>query len=97
MMNEVKIKNWPQSVSKTLQYRLGEKPLHEYLLHNGKEYGNETAYIFYGNNITWEQLSEDTKRFTHFLQTQGVEKGKIVRNILFLIMRLKCLVRLSCR
>ncbi|MFA8440069.1 AMP-binding protein [Pueribacillus sp. YX66] len=75
MINAVKLKSWPQSISKTLQYRLGEKPLHDYLIHNGENYSNETAYIFYGHDITWGQLSNDTRRFARFLQAQGVVKG----------------------
>lgn len=75
MLNEVKYKSWPSGTPKTLQYRLGEKPLHEYLLQNGKDEHDKTAYVFYGNDITWGQLSEDTRRMASFLQSQGVKKG----------------------
>lgn len=75
MLQDVLHKSWPKDVKSKLQYRLGEKPLHEYLLDNGKQAPDETAYIFYGNQITWGQLSEDTRRFAQFLQRQGVTKG----------------------
>ena len=75
MLQDVLHKSWPKDVKSKLQYRLGEKPLHEYLLDNGKQAPDETAYIFYGNQITWGQLSEDTRQFAQFLQRQGVTKG----------------------
>ncbi len=75
MNKEVLLKSWPKSVSQTLQYRLGDRPLHEYLLENGKNAANKTAYVFYGNEITWGQLSEEARRFARFLQKQGITKG----------------------
>ncbi len=75
MLNEIKHKSWPSASPKTLHYRLGEQPLHEYLLQNGKDEYDKTAYVFYGNNITWGQLSDDTRRMASFLQSQGVKKG----------------------
>ena len=52
-MERIWMKNWPKGVSTTLQYRLGEKPLHEYVQANAAEFPQKPAYIFYGREITW--------------------------------------------
>ncbi len=63
---------------KTLNYRQGKKPLHEYLMQNAIERPDQTAYIYYGNPITWEELNNKTKQFAQFLKHQGVTKGSRV-------------------
>ncbi|QQK80484.1 AMP-binding protein [Salicibibacter cibi] len=68
-------KSWPQGVPETLSYRLGEKALHEYLIQNAIDHPNKTAYNFYGNEISWEQLVAQTRRLAHFLQNKGITKG----------------------
>ncbi|WP_269412484.1 class I adenylate-forming enzyme family protein [Lentibacillus daqui] len=62
----------------TLHYRLGEKPLHEYLIQNAIEQPKQTAYVFYGNSITWEQLSDKTQRLAQFLANRGIKKSSRV-------------------
>lgn len=71
-------KSWPESIPETLSYRLGEKPLHEYLIQNAKENPEQSAFIYYGKKITWEELSENTKRFANFLKDRGIKKGSRV-------------------
>lgn len=75
IMNPSLKKSWPKDIPKTLKYRFGEKPLHEYLIQNAVDLPDEPGYVFYGNNITWRQLSEKTKRFAQFLKSQGIIKG----------------------
>lgn len=75
-MKSILKKNWPAKLSEELVYRLGEQPLHEYLANNAKEIPEETAYIFYGNNITWSKLNEDVDKLAHFLKSKGVIKGE---------------------
>ncbi|WP_423241345.1 AMP-binding protein [Oceanobacillus zhaokaii] len=74
-MRSVLKKSWPKGVPDTLKYRLGEKPLHEYLMKNALERPGQTAYVFYGNNITWSQLNNNTRCFAQFLYNLGVSKG----------------------
>ncbi|WP_068673309.1 AMP-binding protein [Oceanobacillus sp. Castelsardo] len=74
-MKEVLIKSWPKELSETLNYRLGEKPLHEYLIQNAIDFPNQPGYLYYGNTITWKQLSDDTRKFASFLQSKGIGKG----------------------
>ncbi|PWA11157.1 AMP-dependent synthetase [Pueribacillus theae] len=77
-MQTILKKSWPNGVPKTLTYRLGEKPLHEYLIQNAKEHPNKTAYVYYGNHITWRQLHNDTIRLAQFFKNQGVKKGDCI-------------------
>lgn len=74
-MKDVLIKNWPKELPKTLNYRLGEKPLHEYLMQNAVDFPNQPGYLYYGNTITWKQLSDYTQKFASFLQSKGIGKG----------------------
>lgn len=77
-MKSVLRKSWPKDVPMTLHYRLGEKPLHEYLIQNAIEQPKQTAYVFYGNSITWEQLSDKTQRLAQFLANRGIKKSSRV-------------------
>ncbi|PWF46709.1 AMP-dependent synthetase, partial [[Kluyvera] intestini] len=33
------------------------------------------GYLYYGNTITWKQLSDYTQKFASFLQSKGIGKG----------------------
>ena len=68
-------KSWPKGVPKKIDYRLGEKPLHEYLAQHAEERPDQIAYVFYGKNITWNQLNDSVRRLAQFLKNQGVVKG----------------------
>jgi long-chain acyl-CoA synthetase len=74
-MDRIWMKSWPKGVSTKLEYRLGEKPLHEYLRQNAKDFPQKPAYIFYGREITWKELDECTDRFANFLSSIGIKKG----------------------
>ncbi|MBI5604694.1 MAG: AMP-binding protein [Deltaproteobacteria bacterium] len=69
------MKSWPAGISKNLEYRLGEKPLHEYLQQNGRDFPDKAAYIFYGREITWKELADYTRRFANYLTGMGITKG----------------------
>lgn len=68
-------KSWPKAVPETLTYRLGEKPLHEYLLDNATQKPDHTGYIYYGHIITWSELADSSLRLAHFLKLKGIQKG----------------------
>ncbi len=68
-------KSWPAGVSRDLQYRLGEKPLHEYLRQNATETPDKAAYIYYGRKITWSELDRYSNSIANFLASKGVGKG----------------------
>ncbi|WP_160112408.1 AMP-binding protein [Salicibibacter kimchii] len=45
------------------------------MIQNGIDHLNQTAYNFYGNEISWSQLVDDTRRLAKFLLNKGVAKG----------------------
>jgi len=77
-MNSVLRKSWPKKISKELNYRLGEKPLHEYIIQNALDKPDQPSYVFYENEITWKELNDQTKQFAQFLKNQGIVKGSRV-------------------
>lgn len=77
-MKSVLKKSWPKEISEELNYRLGEIPLHEYVMQNAVDKPDQPSYVFYGNELTWKELSDQTKRFAQFLKNQGVMKGSRV-------------------
>lgn len=74
-LKDVLQKSWPTEVAKTLTYRLGEIPLHEYVKHNAENMPNQIAYHFYGNELTWLDLNDAIDRLAQFYMTQGIVKG----------------------
>jgi long-chain acyl-CoA synthetase len=66
---------WPDYLSRTVEYKYGEKPLFEYVRDHAKRIPNKNALIFYGNEITWKELDELSERFANYLLDRGVIKG----------------------
>ncbi|OLO27313.1 AMP-dependent synthetase [Alkalihalophilus pseudofirmus] len=74
-MEKIWMESWPKDIPKELKYRLGEKPLHEYLRENAKMTPNKTAFIFYGKEITWKELNDRSDRLANFFKQNQIEKG----------------------
>ncbi|GIN98306.1 long-chain-fatty-acid--CoA ligase [Siminovitchia terrae] len=74
-MQNLKKKSWPSYLPKQLDYKLGEKPLHEYLNYNAEKYPSCVPYNYYGNKITWAMLNDYTNRLAHFLKENHIKKG----------------------
>src|SRR5690625_1953949 len=66
---------WPENMPKTVEYRLGEQPMHEYLFDNAREAPDRAAYIFYGRTVTWSELADSVRRLAAYLKQQGLVKG----------------------
>lgn len=77
-MKELLQKSWPDKVSKTLTYRLGLRPLHEYVKQNANHTPNHLAYSFYGKELLWKDVDESVDKFAQFLADQGVKKGIVL-------------------
>lgn len=77
-MKSILQKSWPKNLSKEIKYRLGERPLHEYLIQNAIDKPNKASYIYYGNTLTWGELNDKTKRFAQYLKSIGIKKGSRV-------------------
>ncbi|MBD8004810.1 AMP-binding protein [Bacillus norwichensis] len=74
-MQNLEEKSWPSYLPKQLDYRLGEKPLHEYLKYNAEKYPRSVPYNYYGNKITWAMLNDYTNRLAQFLKENHIKKG----------------------
>jgi len=75
-------KAWPSNLSHKLLYRLGERPLHDYLRSNAENHPNRVAYIYYGRSITWKELNQFSDSISNFMIAKGIKKGS--RVVLFL-------------
>lgn len=50
-------------------------PLHEYLREHARVSPSKPAIIYYGKEITYQELDELSDRFAYYLYSQGVRKG----------------------
>jgi long-chain acyl-CoA synthetase len=69
---------WPANLPTKLNYLHGEKTLYEYLLYYGQHRKDDTAYIYYGTEITWGELLDNVQRLSSYLHEKGVKKGSCV-------------------
>jgi acyl-CoA synthetase (AMP-forming)/AMP-acid ligase II len=74
---------WPEGFPDEPEYRLGKVPLTEYLRDNARENPDRPILIYYGSEITYQQLDELSDRFAAFLASRGLEKGDRVGVFLF--------------
>lgn len=56
-------------------YRHGRKPMHDYLLLNAAEVPDQVAYVFYGRELSWQEVADSAKRLAGYLRAQGIGKG----------------------
>jgi long-chain acyl-CoA synthetase len=68
-------KNWPRHLPKEPHYPFGMIPLTKYLLEWAERKPNAPVLIYYGNEITFQQLEEMSDRFAAFLSARGLKKG----------------------
>jgi long-chain acyl-CoA synthetase len=67
------LKNWPENVPQSIQYP--EIPLYELLTRTAKLYPRNTAIVFYGKTISYQELNTLTDKFATALSNLGVKKG----------------------
>lgn len=77
-MDERMRKEWPSDLDPTLNYSMGQKPLHEYLRDNARMNPEKAAIIWYGRIITYKELDDLSERFATYLSRSGVKKGEHV-------------------
>src|SRR5690625_984563 len=68
-------KRWPSYLPEKLEFKHGEKPLHDYLAHYSKYTPNHTAYNYYGTRLTWSKLHDYSSRMAQLLRDNGIKKG----------------------
>jgi acyl-CoA synthetase (AMP-forming)/AMP-acid ligase II len=68
-------KNWPQDLPREIDYPFGEVPLTEYLRRWAQQTPEKPVVIFYGTEMTFEELDDLSDRFACFLAGRGLKKG----------------------
>ncbi len=66
---------WPKKYPKEVKFSNGEKPLSYYAKTNAEKRPNEPAMIWYGREITFEDLDSAGNRFANALSDMGYGKG----------------------
>ncbi|WP_165820809.1 AMP-binding protein [Pueribacillus theae] len=64
---------WPEGVPQTIDY--GTRSLPAIVLENCKRWPDKTAIIYYGCEISYQELGNAMKRFAAWLQNNGVQRG----------------------
>ena len=70
------LKIWPEDIPQSIQYP--NIPLFEFLDRTSKIYGNYTAIVYLGREITYKELKTFSNRFAAGLHKLGVRKGDVV-------------------
>jgi long-chain acyl-CoA synthetase len=66
-------KFYPEGVPHHLDYP--EIPLYQFLDDSAEKYPHKTALVFYGKEITYQELKELSDKFANALQGLGIQKG----------------------
>ena len=74
-VDRIWMKSWPSFVPQEVQYPKGRKPVFEYLRDNAAEFPERTAIIYYGRQVTYEELDRKSEQTAHFLIDKGFRKG----------------------
>src|SRR5699024_2917038 len=67
------IQHYPKEIPDTFDYE--EKPLHSYLLENGSSSKEKKALHFMGKEMTYSEVSRESRKLASFLQSKGLKKG----------------------
>ena len=67
------VKFYPEGVPQKVE--VPERSLPDVFDETTTKYGDKTAVVFYGNNITFKRLREDVDRFATALSSLGIQKG----------------------
>lgn len=74
-VREIQRKSWPPGVSTQPRYPLGEIPLTEYLRRWAALQPDKTAFVFYGAEISYREVDEQSDRFAALMLAHGARKG----------------------
>ncbi len=70
------LKFWPEGVPQSIDYP--EVPLFHFLEKSAEAYPDNTAIIFFGREITYQDLNNAADRFANALHNMGIGKGDVV-------------------
>jgi acyl-CoA synthetase (AMP-forming)/AMP-acid ligase II len=68
-------KNWPEGLPKEPHYPFGEITLPQYLRKWAELTPDKPCLIYYGKELTFNQLEDLSSRFASFLAAKGLKKG----------------------
>lgn len=74
-LNELWEKNWPTSLPKEPHYPFGEILMTDYLNKWAERNPDKPCIIWYGEELSFQQLDELSNRFASFLAEKGMRKG----------------------
>lgn len=75
MQEKLWLKNWPEWLPRSVQFKRGEIPLFEYLRKDAEEFPDRVAINFFGKEVTYKELDTLSDRFATALADMGVNKG----------------------
>ncbi|MBM3554446.1 MAG: AMP-binding protein [Alphaproteobacteria bacterium] len=68
-------KNWPKGIPTKPVYPFGEVLFTDYLRQWARKQPNKPAFIYYGAELTYGRLDEESDRFAAYLAANGAKKG----------------------
>lgn len=74
-LSQLRLDNWPPYLPKHTHYPFGEKLLTDYLKEWRRLTPEKPCIIYYGNELTFEQLDDLSNRFAAFLANKNFKKG----------------------
>ncbi|MEB3734758.1 AMP-binding protein [Halopseudomonas pachastrellae] len=74
-LKAIQAKVWPAGKPTTPVYPQGERPLTEYLAHWAHTAPERVAVHFYGHQLTYAELDDQSNRCAALLQAQGIKPG----------------------
>ncbi len=77
-LRELRLRNWPAQVPRTVEYPAGTPAMVEHLRHWARHRPDTVAIAFYGRELTYAEYDELSDRFAGLLSAQGVRPGDAV-------------------
>ncbi|AXF55373.1 AMP-binding protein [Salicibibacter kimchii] len=74
-LQDLRSKNWPDSLPSKPNYPFGEKPLTEYLEKWAQISPDKACIIYYGREISFDEMNDMSNRFASYLSSIGCKKG----------------------
>jgi len=68
-------KSWPEGISREISYRLGRRPLSQYVRAEAEARPDDAMVHYYGRTLTWREIDDASDRFAGLLQSRGIAAG----------------------
>lgn len=74
-MEKIWMKHWPEDLPKEVEFSEGKIPVFEHLRIHARKNPQKPAIIYYGKEISYQELDESSDRFANYLLDLGLVKG----------------------